>query len=208
MDLPKFSNVFAEGVQKADFLIFGGRCICEVKQLEEIDFPKRVNKLIGKPAEDFKRDAYRAINGVLSKANGQIEETKKVLSLAKAVGIVVLDHRIPSESSVLSAIDASDRKMRGGLAAVHAVLCLDVLNVFNDQAGNPMHLCQCVHRGTPESQEAAKICDRLFQDYLNFIGHPRKDISITNPQHKWIFDTERRFIRYEAGFKSDSQKKD
>lgn len=206
LDLPRFSNAFPAGVEKADFLISGGIAVCEVKQIEAVDFPTRVQKLIGKQPANFKRDAYNAINNALSKANDQIEETKNALGLAHAVGIVVLDHQIPKDSSVLSAIDAAERKMRGGLAAVHAVLCLDVVNVFNDQFGNPVHICQCVHRDTPESNTAAQICDQIFDDYLAMIGHPKKSISISSPHHKWIFDSDKRFIRYEAGFKSETPK--
>jgi len=190
----------------ADFLVLDGAAVCEVKQIEAVNFPARVQKLIGKQPENFKRDAYNTINNALSKANDQIEETKETLGLANAVGIVVLDHRIPKDSSVLSVIDAADRKMRAGLAAVHAVLCLDVLNVFNDQGGNPVHICQCLHRDTPESKTAAQICDQIFDDYLTIIGHPKKDISISSPHHKWIFDNEERFIRYEAGFTSETPK--
>jgi len=133
-----------------------------------------VQKLIRRKPENFKRDTYNAINNVLSKANHQIEATKKVLALPDAVGIVVLDHRIPQNSSVLSVIDAADRKMRGGLAAVHAVLCLDILNVFTDQSGNPIHICQCVHRDSTESKKAAQICDQIFDDYLAMIDTQRR----------------------------------
>jgi hypothetical protein len=206
LDLPKFANAFPAGVEKADFLMFGGSSVCEVKQIEAVNFPARVQKLIGKRPDNFKRDAYNAINNVLSKANDQIEETMKVLDLSDAIGIVVLDHQIPKDSSVLSVIDAADRKMRGGLAAVHAVLCLDVVNTFNDQSGNPVHVCQCVHRDTPKSKTAAKICDRLFDEYLAIIGHPKKTIPISNPHHKWIFDSDKRFVRYEAGFTSETPK--
>ena len=115
LDLPKYSNAFPAGVEKADFLIFGGEAVCEVKQIETVNFPARVQKLIGKQPDNFKRDAYNAINNALSKANDQIEETKKTLDFPGALGIVVLDHQIPKDSSVLSVIDAADRKMRGGL---------------------------------------------------------------------------------------------
>lgn len=206
LDLPKFSNAFPAGVEKADFLIYGGAAVCEVKQIETANFPARVQKLIGKQPDNFKRDAYNPINNALSKANDQIEETKKALALPDALGIVVLDHQIPKDSSVLSIIDAADRKMRGGLAAVHAVLCLDVLNAFNDQSGNPIHICQCVHRDTPESKKAAQICDQIFNDYSALIGHPKKSISISNPHHKWIFDSEKRFVCYEARFTSETPK--
>ena len=117
LDLPKFSNTFPAGVEMADFLVLDGAAVCEVKQIEAVNFPARVQKLIGKQPENFKRDAYNTINNALSKANDQIEETKETLGLANAVGIVVLDHRIPKESSVLSVIDAADRKMRAGLVA-------------------------------------------------------------------------------------------
>jgi hypothetical protein len=200
LDLPKFSNAFPQGVERADFLLFDGAAICEVKQIETVNFPVRIQKLIGKEPENFKRDAYRAINQVLSKANDQIEETKRALRFPNAVGIVVLDHQIPKNSSILSVIDAADRKMKGGLATVHAALCLDVLNVFKDQSGRPVRICQCLHRDTIESKKAAEICQKVFDSYLATIRSPKTDVSIADAYHRWVFDKDSQFVRYEAGF--------
>lgn len=202
LELPKFVGRFPPNIEKADFLLFEGAAVCEVKEIQAIDFPGRIQKLIGKDPKNFKRDAYNTINQALSKANNQIEDTKKTLDLLNAVGIVVIDQQIANKSSVLSVIDAADRKMLGGLVAVDAVLCLDVVNVFNDDVGNPAHIGQCVIRNSLASRKAAQICEQMVDEFLAVIGHPKKSLSISNAHHTWNFNKEKRFVSYEARFTS------
>jgi hypothetical protein len=203
LDSPEFSQFFPSGVDKADFLLLNGAAVCEVKQIENVDFPARAQKLIGKKPENFKRDVYSTINVALSKANDQIEATKKALKVSNAVGIVVLDNHVLENSSVIAAIDAANRKMIGGLASVDAVLCLDMVNTFTRLAGDSLSISQCLVRDTSASLKAAEICEKVMNEYCLMIGRPKRHVVISNARQEWLFDKDKRFIRYDADFKSE-----
>ena len=77
-----------------DFILFGDKIICEVKEFVNINIPQKVERLVRKinlPMLSFKRDLYNSINQALSKADKQIRGTSKVaIGLSGAYGLVML----------------------------------------------------------------------------------------------------------------------
>lgn len=173
----QYDGHFPEGVKRADFLLFDGQVICEAKKIQNIKVQHQVEKIASRgnlSKQNFKRDFYNPINNHLKTANKQIKESKKALNYPDALGLVVLENLIETDLSVLSLIDASIRKMRGGLEHVDGVLCLDRVNVFSGPDGEPFSLMQLVGRD-PDSERSARLSELMQQlesDFCEHLGTP------------------------------------
>ena len=144
--------------------------MCECKDMRNIDISKRVEYLLGKhegSRQGFKRDLYHSISSALSKSNKQIRDTKIALDLPRPLGLVILENMIPSNLSVVTLIDAADRKMLNGLDSVDAVLCADFVNIYSDADGNPSRPIQIVTRKTVQSKLLYHLIWRLIQDFCS-----------------------------------------
>lgn len=168
LDSERFKKAFPEGVQKSDFLLFEETTICEFKELLNFDIKKRVEHVAQKTIrseQDLKRDLYNTIENTLKKANNQIKETKETLQSPSALGLVIIENHIPSDISVLTLMDAANRKMMNGIDNVDGVLCLDFVNTFKSRKGEHIHPAQIVIRNTDRSKNLSDLAEKLMEDF-------------------------------------------
>lgn len=200
LDDSRFDTHFPKGVQRSDFLLFDRLTICEFKEIRNIDIRKRVEYLVGKhegKCQGFKRDLYNSINLTLSKSNKQICDTKMALGLPGALGLVILENMIPSDLSVVTLIDAANRKMLNGLDSVDAVLCADFVNIYSDAGGNPSRPIQIVTRKTVQSKLLYHLVGRLIQDFCSINNTPITiGASIEKADQKWVVTNDGKYQKF------------
>lgn len=194
---------FPEGVKRSDFLLFGDQVVCEFKEIEKIKVRHQVEKLAlkGESSEkNFKRDFYNSINEALKKANKQIEASKKAVNVPNALGLVILENLIQDDLSVLSLIDAADRKMLGGLANVDCILCLDFVNTFSNPDGSsPVRPAQALARDTERSRELCELLDQLMKTFCEKSSTPLLNgFNLEKGDQVWLTDTQGKYKKYEA----------
>lgn len=194
---------FPKGVKRSDFLLFGDQVICEFKEVENVKVRHQVEKLIlkGESSEkNFKRDFYNSINEALKKANIRIEASKKVLGVHNALGLIILENLIQDDLSVLSLIDAANRKMLRGLANVDCILCLDFVNTFSNPDGsNPVKPAQALVRNTERSRQLCELLNQLMKDFCESSNTPFLDgFNLEKGDQVWLADTQGKYKKYEA----------
>lgn len=204
LDDSRFDTHFPEGIQRSDFLLFDRLTICEFKEIRNIDIRKRVEYLLGKhegKRQGFKRDLYNSISLTLSKSNKQIRDTKIALGLPEALGLVILENMIPSDLSVVTLIDAADRKMLNGLDSVDAVLCADFVNIYSDADGNPSRPIQIVTRKTVQSKLLYHLVGRFIQDFCSINNTPiTTGASIKKADQKWVVTNDGKYQKFVSTF--------
>ncbi|MDB9449980.1 hypothetical protein [Dolichospermum circinale] len=203
LDSKEYDIYFPKDVKRADFLLFGNRVICEFKDIEGIKIQDQVEKLFHKgesSEKNFKRDFYNSINKALNYANKQIEESKKALNLPNALGLVILENSIQDDLSVLSLIDAANRKMLGGLVNIDCILCLDSVNIFSNSDGsNPVRPAQTIARDTEQSRELCKLLDQLMRDFCKQSNLPiLEGYDLKKGDQVWLTDIQGKYEKYEA----------
>jgi hypothetical protein len=202
LDSKEFNSYFYQGIDRADFLLFDSQIVCEVKEIQNIKIQHQVEKLalkIGISEQNFKRDFYNSINNALSKANNQIKESKEALNYPDVVGLVILENRIQSDLSVLSLIDASNRKMLGGLEHIDGVLCLDLVNTFSDSDGKAVRLSQLVIRATEKSVKLNELLQKLMNDFCDHSDIPFKHgFVIKEGEQIWQTNQNGKYLAYKA----------
>jgi hypothetical protein len=202
LDEKQYDCYLSKGVDRADFLLFDKQVICEVKEIQSIKIPSKVEKLSRKEnlsEQNLKRDLYNSINNALSKANGQIEATKNVLNYLDALGLVILENSILKDLSVLSLIDAANRKMIGGLINVDCVLCLDFVNTFSDSESKPVTYAQVVARDTENARKLCDLLDRLIRDFCSQSDTPLLEgFHMEKGDQVWLTDKHGKYRTYEA----------
>ena len=178
--------------------------MCECKEMRNIDISKRVEYLLGKhegSRQGTKRDLYHSISSALSKSNKQIRDTKIALDLPRPLGLVILENMIPSNLSVVTLIDAADRKMLNGLDSVDAVLCADFVNIYSDADGNPSRPIQIVTRKTVQSKLLYHLIRRLIQDFCSINNTPiTTGASIKKADQKWVATNDGKYQKYVSTF--------
>lgn len=199
----KYNIHFPEGVKRSDFLLFGDQVVCEFKEIENIKVRHQVEKLALKEKsseKDFKRDFYNAINKALKKANKQIEASKKALDVPAALGLVILENLIQDDLSVLSLIDAADRKMAGGLVNVDCILCLDFVNSFSNPDGSsPVRPAQVIVRDTERSRELCELLAQLMKAFCEESNTELLyDFNLKKGDQTWLTDIQGKYEKYEA----------
>jgi hypothetical protein len=202
LDEKQYDCYFYQGVDRADFLLFDKQVICEVKEIQSIKIQSKVEKLSRQDnlsEQKLKRDLYNSINNALSKANGQIEATKNVFNYIDALGLVILENSIPNDLSVLSLIDAANRKMLGGLINVDCILCLDFVNTFSDSENKPVRYAQVVARDTEEARKLCDLLDQLMRDFCSQSDTPLLEgFHIEKGDQVWLTDKYGKYRTYEA----------
>lgn len=203
LESKEYDAYFPEGVKRSDFLLFGGQVVCEFKEIEKIKVRHQVEKLARKgesSEKNFKRDFYNSINKALKTANTQIEASKKALDVPNALGLVILENLIQDDLSVLSLIDAANRKMLGGLVNVDCVLCLDFVNTFSNPDGsNPVRPAQVLARDAERSRRLCELLDQLMKTFCEKSSTPFLDgLNIEKGDQVWLTDTQGKYKKYEA----------
>lgn len=178
LDEECFNYSFPQGFQRSDFLLFDEICICEFKSLCNFDIRKKIENVTRKEyttENNLKRNIYNTIEKKLSKANKQIRETKKLLKKPEALGLIIIENHIPKDISVLSLLDAANRKMENGLDSTDGILCLDFINTIVNNDGSHSHLAQLA---LPEKKETKKtkklygLVEILMTDFCMFKETP------------------------------------
>lgn len=202
LDDKHYNCYFPPKVERSDFLLFDNQVICEVKETQSIKIQHQVEKLLRKEnlsEQNLKRDFYNSINKALSKANEQIKQTKDVLSFPDALGLVILENWIQDDLSVLSLMDAADRKMLGGLVNIDCILCLDMVNTFSDSEGKPIRPAQTVARDTDRATKLCKLLNQLIIDFCDQSGTPLFDgFNVEKGEQVWFTDKDGKYKTYKA----------
>ena len=202
LDGERFKNTFPDGSQKSDFLLFEETTICEFKDLLNFDVQKRVERVAKKDTrseQDLKRDLYNTIENALSKANKQIKETKEVLQLPMALGLVVIENHIPSDISVLALMDAANRKMMNGVDNVDGVLCLDFINTFVSADGEHIQLAQIVIRDTTRSKDLSNLVGKLMEDFSASRNSPlHRNFDVSRADQMWAVKPDGQYGKFSA----------
>lgn len=208
LDEEHFDLYFPQGRQRSDFLLFDETTICEFKDLCKFDVKKRVEHVARKEfttENNLKRDLYNTIEKNLSKANKQIKETKKALDKPNAIGLIIIENHIPHDISVLSLLDAAERKMKNGLDSTDGILCLDFINTIINNEGFRSHLTQLVfpvEEETEKTKELYSLVEKLMEDFCNnrgsaiYSGHDTQELE----QH-WSVDADGKYKKYNGNIK-------
>jgi hypothetical protein len=188
--------------------LFNSQIICEVKEIQNIKVQHQVEKLARKGAiseQNFRRDFYNSINKALSKANRQIEKSKQALGYSDALGLVILENLIKSDLSILSLIDASKRKMLGGLAHIDVVLCLDMVNTFSKSEGEHVRPVQVLMRDTERARKLSELLRNLMSDFCSQSETPLYyGFTIATGEQIWNINQDGKYQGYKAKFNFQS----
>jgi hypothetical protein len=202
LDDKQYDHRFPQGVKRSDFLLFGKQIVCEVKGIENIKIPSKVEKLSRKGSlshQNFKRDLYNSINEALSSASKQIGDTKNALNCHGAYGLVILENLIPENLSILSLLDAADRKMASGLVNVDATLCVDFVNSFVGPDSNQVQPAQIAVRDVEKTQRLYSLVEKLLADFCQQSGAPfYRGFDIADAYQRWLVNQEGKYSKYKA----------
>ena len=201
----RYDRFFPQGIQRADFVLFGGQIICEAKILEDTVVKPRVERLVSKgrtSGSSFSRDIYAPINKKLSEANKQIAATKEALSYPDALGLILIESTVKSDYSILSLMSAARRKMLGGLNNVDGVLCTDHANSFSNEKGECVRPIQLILRETERGDRLSQLVDKIMTDYGEYPGVVlTHGFRIEEGGETWIVDREGKYKKREGGFR-------
>jgi hypothetical protein len=203
LDLPQYAQRFPSSRDKADFLLFGNQVVCEVKDKRGADMPRQVERVWkkGTPArEHVARDVSRSIIKDLRDAARQIRDSRQVLGLPEACGLVILENHVPETLSSAVFVAAADSEMQAGVPEIDCVLCLDFVNTFSRSEDDVMRLAQLVCRRGERSERLAKLVDRpLLEDFTESSGIPLLRGHLVSRLHQtWVTDQHGKFVRYQA----------
>lgn len=203
LDRDIYNCYFPPGVNRSDFLLFEKQIVCEHKELQKMKVENKVEKISQKgflSERDLKSALYKRVSEDLSKANKQIEDTKRVFELHDALGLVILENSIPNDFSVLSIIDSADYKLLKGLRNVDCILCLDFVNTFSDPNGEQLiRLAQVISRDTESSKRLCSILDRLMEDFCSQLGFPlTKGVELQEGHQLWSTNPQGKYNNYQA----------
>jgi hypothetical protein len=202
LDTKQYDRYFPPKVKRSDFLLFDKQVICEFKEFQRIEIKNKVEKISRKSnlsERDLKDFLYKRIERCLSDANKQIDDTKNVLDLQEALGLVILENLILNDLSVLSLIDAADRKMLKGLAHIDCVFCLDFVNTFSNSKGELIRYSQTVLRESKKAEKLHDLLTQLMTDFCNQSGTPLlKEFEIKKGEQTWLTDEDGKYKTYEA----------
>jgi hypothetical protein len=208
LDNARFDHLFLPKAKRSDFLLFDESTVCEYKEIINFGVSDRIehiSKKAKKNDRNFKRDFYNTINLALSAANKQIQETKAILGTPNALGLIIIENKIPEHLSVLALIDAAERKMMNGLEFVDAVLCLDLVNTFTDKSGSPIRLIQTLTRDSERSKKLYNLAGELLSDYCASKNTPiYKDFSIIKGDQTWITGPDGRYEKFVGTFQTQN----
>lgn len=201
LDDPQFKTKFAEKEKRADFLLFEGKIVCEVKTVEAINVPARIEGLRNLDNQrNFEQKFFRTMRNNCSDANKQIEQTKEKLALNGAFGLLILENTIPDNYSSLSLITATSKKMCSGWASVDATLCIDLVNTIADPSGNMMKHAAIVHREAVFTQKPLHLMlDQIMHDFAKVYGAPvLGGYDIEKANQSWLTDQHGKYAGYKA----------
>jgi|GEM_PF-4014121 len=204
LDDPQFKTKFAEKEKRADFLLFEGKIVCEVKTIENIDVPSKIEGLRNLDNQrTFERKFFRTMRNNCGDANKQIEQTKEKLALNNAFGLLILENTIPNNYSSLSLITAASKKMCSGWASIDATLCIDLVNTIADPSGNMMKHAAIVDREAVFSQKPLhlmlEMIDQIMRDFAKVYGAPvLGGYDIEKAKQSWLTDQHGKYAGYKA----------
>lgn len=202
LDDKKYDQYFRDGVNRSDFILFAGKIVCETKEITSLNVPHKIESLAFRTSlseQDFKRELYNTINNALRKANKQIIDTKAAMSLPNAYGLVILENIIPSHFSILSLLDASNRKMISGLSDVDAVLCCDFVNTFIGHDNTPVQPVQAIMRLNKGVKCLSNLIEQVVASFCKERDIPfQKDFNICNANQRWFTTSDGTYETYKA----------
>jgi len=202
LDDKHYNCYFNDGVKRADFLLFDKQVVCEVKEIKTVNVQNKAEKLSRKKdlsEQDLKRDLYDSIEKALSGANKQIRDTKQALNLPSSLGLIIVENAIPEDLSILSLIDAANRKMMGGLVNTDCILCLDFVNTFSNPEEKQFRPVQVVLRDTEQAEKLSEFLYELIRDFCSQSATPLfEDWIIEKGTQNWFIDSNGKYKSYTA----------
>lgn len=203
LDLPQYVHRFPQNKDKADFLLFANQVICEIKDKRCVDMPRQVERVWQKGSlapEHAARDVSRPIIKDLHDAARQIRDTREVLGLPDACGLVILESHVPETLSSAVFIAAANSELQVGLPEIDCVLCLDLVNAFSRSETDLMRLAQLVCRPGKRSEKLSDLVEApLLADFSKQVGIPLRPGYLVEKLHQtWVTDQTGKFLKYEA----------
>lgn len=202
LDDKQYDCYFPDGVGRADFLLFEKRVVCEFKEIQKINVLSKIEKISCRKdlsEQDRKRDLYNSIEKALSKANQQIKDTKQAFDIPNALGLIILENTIPENLSILSLLDAANRKMIGGLINTDCILCVDFVNTFSNSEGKKFRPVQVVSRDTKKAEKLSNFINQLIKDFCNQSETPfLASWEIEKGSQDWFTDASGKYKSYTA----------
>lgn len=198
-----YASRFPPKKEKADFLLFRNQVICEVKDKRSIDIPRQIERVWKKgnvASDNVARDVSRSIIADLHDAARQIRNTREVLNLPDALGLMIVENHIPEQLSSAVLISAADSEMQRALPELDAVLCLDFVNAFTRSPTDSIRLAQLVGRPGKRAERLSQYLKTyLFPDFSKHTGIPvRTGYTIEKLHQTWVTDRQGKFQRYQA----------
>lgn len=201
LDDPQFKAKFVKKERRADFLLFDGKIICEVKTVVNIDVPAKIESLRNLDNQsEFEQKFFRPVRSSCRNANKQIKQTKDALAFHTAFGLLVLENTIPNNYSSLPLIATALNKMSYELPSIDAVLCIDLINAIEDQFGNMAKHAAIVHREAIDAQQPFhSMLDQIMQDFEKAYGGPVVGgYDVKRADQKWLTDQHGKYVGYKA----------
>jgi hypothetical protein len=208
LDDHRFDQYFPDGVNRADFMLFQRRVICEVKDFEAINIPAAVERVWKRRAELAGGDGLNVARNIRDEVRSkgkQINATKSALGLRKALGLIIVENHRPTDLSALVLIEVVNRELQRALGDVDAVLCVDFKNQFTSADG-AIRLAQIVPRRTRRGRRLTKLVDRFMADFSRVSGitvHPNHNLAVA--EHGWHTDAQGKFVKYHARIEFESR---
>lgn len=208
LDAKRYKRQFPQGKGRADFLLFGGRAVCEIKELCSIKMEQKVEKLWRKgalPREVFDRELNSSIWSVMESADKQLRDTREVLCLPNGLGLLVLENLMPNVISGPAILGAADKAMQAGLPDIQCTLCLDFINGYTRSSdGKVFRFGQMLLRDTQRERsiELSQLFDPVFREFCAAEGIPIEDMEgMSKFDSSWIIDSNTgRFVSHKAMF--------
>jgi hypothetical protein len=202
LDRKEFDSFFHYGMSRADFLLFERAVVCEIKEIERLDIEKQVQKLASKgkmPTDVFNQYFCNSIIKALRKGNDQIADTKRALTLPNALGLIVLENRIPAKMSALTLVSVANQTMNTGLSTIDGALCLDLVNYFEREDGDKVRPCQLLLRPTEQALNLRRPCEMIIEGFCKQQGIPlRRGFNLDSADQLWHAGPDGTYQKYTA----------
>ena len=128
----------------------------------------------------------------------QIADTKRVLEYQSALGLVVLENKIPTDLSVATLMQVANKSMMNGLPNVDAIFCLDLVNGFTGSDGKHIMPIQLVSRPTERSARVGALWRQVVVDFCSETGRPFVDNFIVAESHVRWHTRNGEFVKHSA----------
>jgi hypothetical protein len=204
LDRKEFDAAFPAGTNRADYLLFDGKVICELKEFHTIDVEKQVQKLSKKgplPTKVFNQYFCNSVINAIGKANSQIADTRQALNCTDAAGLIVLENCVPAKMSGLTLFSAANQVMET-MPHLDCALILDLVNYFEGPEGDKLRFSQLLCNRHERSARLAELVPLIMRDFSDQTSIPVKEgYLLESAEQVWQGDSDGVFHKYKASLR-------